>query len=62
MTDKPASFTIKAKVRHADWPGGRALCSVLSAPGYFADLWFLSNAETGRTDELRVYRVGMFRR
>jgi hypothetical protein len=62
MTDQPAYFTIQAKVRHADWPGGRALCSVLSAPEYFEDQWFVSNAETGRTDVLEVFRFGMLRR
>ena len=61
MTDYPTRFTISAKVRHADWPGGRALCSVLSAPRWFPDQWFLSSGETGRTAVLEIYRFGMFR-
>lgn len=56
MNDPQTHVTITATVRHADWPGGQALCSVLSAPPWFPDMWFLSNGETGRTAELRLYR------
>lgn len=62
MSDHPNAFTIHARVRHADWPGGRALCSVLTAPGWLAEMWFLSSGETGRTAVLERYQFGMFAR
>lgn len=60
MAEQPAHFTIKAQMRRAIWPGGRAVCVVMFVPGFLADTWLLGSGETGAISELRAYRYGMF--
>lgn len=61
VRDGHRGFTIHARVSHAVWPGGRALCYLLTVPEYKADMWLLRDGETGRFKELASYQFGMFR-
>jgi hypothetical protein len=62
LPDQPTHFTITAHVSHAIWPGGRALCHLMTAPKWMPDLWFVQDDETGIVSELRPYKFGMFGR
>jgi hypothetical protein len=58
--DGQRGFTIQARVSRAVWPGGAAVCSIVSAPAFFPDLVYLTDQE-GRAMELRPYKFRMLR-
>lgn len=61
MSDQPRRIDLNLTARHALWPGEQHICSRVYAPKLM-DAWYITDIETGRMSELRVYTVGMLRR